>query len=61
MEVADAADQEGHPVYVFKQENLAFCSGPYSVSDVSLKISVSLKNEDFKSDPLNGLRHHGCS
>ena len=55
VEVADA-DQEGHPVYVFKQENLALRSAILRIRRIIENISKP-ENEDFKSDLLNGLRH----
>ena len=55
MEVADA-DQEGHPVYVFKQENLALRSAILRIRRIIENISKP-ENEDFKSDLVNGLKH----
>ena len=55
VEVADA-DQEGHPVYVFKQENLALRSAILRIRRIIENISKP-ENEDFKSDLVNGLRH----
>lgn len=55
VEVADA-DQEGHPVYVFKQENLALRSAILRIRRIIENISKP-ENEPFKSDLLNGLKH----
>ena len=55
VEVADA-DQEGHPVYVFKQENLALRSAILRIRRIIENISKP-ENEDFKSDLVNGLKH----
>lgn len=55
VEVADA-DQEGHPVYVFKQENLALRSAILRIRRILENISKP-ENEDFKSDLVNGLKH----
>ncbi len=55
VEVADA-DQEGHPVYVFKQENLALRSAILRIRRIIENISKP-ENEDFKSDLFNGLKH----
>lgn len=55
IEVSDA-DQEGHPVYVFKQENLALRSAILRIRRIIENISKP-ENEPFKSDLLNGLKH----
>ena len=55
VEVADA-DQEGHPVYVFKQENLALRSAILRIRRIIENISKP-ENKPFKSDLLNGLKH----
>lgn len=55
VEVADA-DQEGHPVYVFKQENLALRSAILRIRRIIENISKP-ENEEFKSDLVNGLKH----
>ena len=55
VEVSDA-DQEGHPVYVFKQENLALRSAILRIRRIIENISKP-ENEPFKSDLLNGLKH----
>lgn len=55
IEVSDA-DQEGHPVYVFKQENLALRSAILRIRRIIENISKP-ENKPFKSDLLNGLKH----
>ena len=50
------ADQEGHPVYVFKQENLALRSAILRIRRIIENISKP-ENKPFKSDLLNGLKH----
>ena len=55
VEVADD-DQEGHPVYVFKQENLALRSAILRIRRIIENISKP-ENEEFKSDLVNGLKH----
>ena len=53
VEVADA-DQEGHPVYVFKQENLALRSAILRIRRIIENISKP-ENEEFKSDQMSLL------
>lgn len=55
VEVSDA-DQEGHPAYVFKQENLALRSAILRIRRIIENISKP-ENEPFKSDLLNGIKH----
>lgn len=55
VEVADA-DQEGHPVYVFKQENLALRAALLRIRRL-LENLVKPENASFKEDISKGLRH----
>lgn len=55
VEVPDA-EQEGHPVYVFKQENLALRSAMLRIRRI-LENVAKPENNEFKDDLLKGLRH----
>ncbi|MBM7641836.1 DUF438 domain-containing protein [Streptococcus loxodontisalivarius] len=55
VEVADT-EQEGHPVYVFKQENLALRSAIARIRRIMDNYSKP-ENEDFREDLLKGLKH----
>lgn len=55
VEVADA-DQEGHPVYVFKQENLALRAALLRVRRI-LTSYAETTDTDLQTDLLKGLRH----
>lgn len=54
VEVADA-DHPGHPVYVFKQENLALRGALLRIRRI-LENMGKAKNEDFQADIIKGLK-----
>ncbi|WP_398601061.1 DUF438 domain-containing protein [Streptococcus tangpeifui] len=55
VEVADA-DHLGHPVYVFKQENLALRGALLRIRRILDNLDQS-ENEDFQADIIKGLKH----
>lgn len=55
VEVPDA-DQEGHPVYVFKQENIALRSALLRIKRI-LDNYQKPENASFQEELLKGLRH----
>ena len=58
IDAVDAADsdQEGHPVYVFKQENLALRSAMLRIRRITENYSKP-ENREFRKDLLKGLKH----
>lgn len=55
VEVPDA-EQEGHPVYLFKQENLALRAAMLRIRRI-IENYEKPENEPYRLDLLNGLRH----
>ena len=55
VEVADT-DNPGHPVYVFKEENLALRAALLRIRRI-LNNYAKPENADFRSDLLKGLKH----
>lgn len=55
VEVADT-DNPGHPVYVFKEENLALRAALLRIRRI-LDNYAKPENADFRSDLLKGLKH----
>lgn len=52
---APDAEQEGHPVYVFKQENLALRSAMFRIRRI-IENFEKPENADFRDDLLRGLK-----
>lgn len=52
---APDAEQEGHPVYVFKQENLALRSAMFRIRRI-IENYEKPENADFRDDLLRGLK-----
>lgn len=52
---APDAEQEGHPVYVFKQENLALRSAMFRIRRI-IENYEKPENADFRNDLLRGLK-----
>ena len=55
VDVPDA-EQEGHPVYVFKQENLALRAAMLRIRRI-IENYEKPENEEFRSDLIRGLKH----
>lgn len=53
---APDAEQEGHPVYLFKQENLALRAAMLRIRRI-IENYEKPENEPYRLDLLNGLRH----
>lgn len=53
---APDAEQEGHPVYLFKQENLALRAAMLRIRRI-IENYEEPENEPYRLDLLNGLRH----
>lgn len=53
---ASDAEQEGHPVYLFKQENLALRAAMLRIRRI-IENYEKPENEPYRLDLLNGLRH----
>ena len=54
VDVPDA-EQEGHPIYVFKQENLALRSAMFRIRRI-IENYEKPENADFRDDLLRGLK-----
>ena len=52
---APDAEQEGHPVYVFKQENLALRSAMFRIRRI-IENYEKPENAGFRDDLLRGLK-----
>ena len=50
------AEQEGHPVYVFKQENLALRAAMLRIRRI-IENYEKAENEEFRPDLIRGLKH----
>ena len=55
VDVPDA-EQEGHPVYVFKQENLALRAAVLRIRRI-IENYEKAENEEFRPDLIRGLKH----
>ena len=55
VDVPDA-EQEGHPVYVFKQENLALRAAMLRIRRI-IENYEKAENEEFHPDLIRGLKH----
>lgn len=55
VDVPDA-EQEGHPVYVFKQENLALRAAMLRIRRI-IENYEKAENEEFRPDLIRGLKH----